>query len=229
MATLFPSWNDPEGEWTIEGDDLTTGQRATARVTMKKGFPQGPQAEPGPEFRLASPELVMRCPPLDLPGFANFVPLKATLRSAAERPLKVRVTLDLPDAVVRLGGERTRELILRPGVSAELTWDIFVSREEALAMYYSAKPSGFRVGPGPEVHKYVDVAYPALSVEVLDNTPVRFEEAPEADWQSGNAFRSVVPLHLMPLESRPPRVGASGAEPADLVVCNRLDQEARFT
>ena len=37
IASFFPSWNDSEGKWTIEAEDLTTGQRGTAQVTMKKG------------------------------------------------------------------------------------------------------------------------------------------------------------------------------------------------
>lgn len=81
IARLFPSWNDLEGEWTIEAEDLTTGRRATAKVGMKKAGPPPSLTEPGPRFRPAAPELVLRCPPLELPGFANLVPLKATLRS----------------------------------------------------------------------------------------------------------------------------------------------------
>ncbi len=229
IATLLPSWSDPEGEWTIEAEDLTTGRRATARVTMKKSEQQSPIAEPGPPFRPAAPELVLRCPPLDLPGFAHFVPLMATLHSNLPRPVKVRVTLDIPAAVGRIGGELSRELTLKPGADTDLSWELFVSREEALAMYYSAMPAGFRVGLGTEVHKYADTAYPALQIDVLDDTPVRFEGAPDADWQTGVSFRSTVPLRLMPLEPRPPQVGPISTEPVDLVVWNRLDREFKGT
>ena len=157
------------------------------------------------------------------------MPLKATLRSTLPGPLKVRVALDIPASVERLGGELVRELTLKPGEETELSWDLFISREEALAMYYSAKPAGFRVGLGPEVHKYADVAYPAIKVEVLDHTPVRFEEKTDADWQTGVSFRSIVPLRLMPLESRPPQVGAVSKEPMELVVWNRLGREITGT
>ncbi len=230
IATLIPAWNDPEGEWTIEAEDLTTGRRATAKVTMKKSGPPTQSREPGLQFRPAAPELVLRCTPLELPGFAHFVPLKATLQSNVKRPVKVRVTLELPASVERLGGELSRELTLKPdGTGGDLSWDLFVSRDEAVAMYYSGMPAGFRVGLGPEVHQYADTAYPALRVEVLEEQPLRFAAAPDADWQTGRLFRTAVPVRLMPLESRPPQVGPVSSEPAELVIWNRLERQVKAT
>ncbi|HZK80031.1 MAG TPA: hypothetical protein VFC46_03170, partial [Humisphaera sp.] len=228
VATLLPSWNDAQGAWTIEAEDLTTGAHATTRVTMKTSE-SPPPMDSQPAFRPTAPDISLKCAPIDLPGFGNFVSLKASLKlapqHAAKGAVKVRITLQIPPDCI-LNGEVSRELTLTPDDHpAAVSWDLFISHDEAVAMYYSAAPFGFRTGLSPLVHKYEDVAYPAIKVEALDGTPVSFAESPGADWQTGNSFRSVVPLHVMPFESSPLQLAGPGSAPADLVVWNRLDHE----
>ena len=222
IVTLFPSWSDPNGAWRIVMHDLTTGRRAEAAV-RKDDTLAAPAARASlAAFAIAPPDVTVSVEPLpELTGTANFVSLSAALHAANGKGMKLRVRLRIPDTCL-VSSAREQEVMLTPQKpEARVSWDLFLSREEALALYYSAKPAGFRTGMRPEAKRYPHTVMPALEVEVLEGGDVAFASAGTSTSLPGRSFAVTVPMPLMPFVARPPHVGRLAAEPVTASVNNR--------
>ncbi len=123
---LFPALEDPELPWTVEVQDLTSGLRASARLT-------GTAAQP---FDALSPLPPLEFVPEPLPPMeadVHLLPFRATLRNHGAAPLNGHVKIELP-AEVLLDAPAEQQVSVPAGGSVTLTWPAVLGRKQAGAL-----------------------------------------------------------------------------------------------
>ena len=221
VATLLPSWADPDGEWRIEAHDLTTGSRAAATVTKLNTGGLPPPVAPPQEFLPPAPDLTLECVPLALPGDLHLLPLRVRLRGALREARAMQLGLVAPEGCLA-GGRSEQVVVLSPAQpEGEARWALLLSRQAALALYYAAQPAGFHVGP----QCAVPAGWAPLTLRLTFEGPPLRVALPGAERPAvGRDFAWRVPLPLMPFEAQPPRLGRLSADAVMLAVVNGTGQ-----
>ncbi len=123
---LFPAVEDPPLPWTVEVRDLTSGLRATARVTgaAPEAFPA---LTPVPPLDFTTEPL----PPLE--GDLHLLPFRVTVRNHGAAPLTGTARIELP-AEVLLDTQREQAVSVPAGGAVTLTWPAVLGRKQAIAL-----------------------------------------------------------------------------------------------
>ena len=123
---LFPALEDPPLPWTVELLDLTSGVRASARIT-------GSAAQPFDAFSPLQPLEFFPEPLPPMEADVHLLPFRVTLRNHGATSINGHVRIELP-ATVLLDGQAVQQVTVPASGSVTLSWLAVLGRKQAIAL-----------------------------------------------------------------------------------------------